>query len=57
MLRLHRENRTGPCTAPPTNLVYLSIGAISNYLHQFEYPSWILKRQKKRGRRNADQIG
>lgn len=36
-----------PCTAPPTNLVYLSIGAISNYLHQLEYPSWILERGEK----------
>lgn len=34
--------------SPPTDLVYLSIGAISNHLHQFEYPSWILRSEKKR---------
>lgn len=33
---------------PPTDLVYLSIGAISNHLHQFEYPSWILWGEKKK---------
>lgn len=32
---------------PPTNLVYLSIGAISNYLHQLKYPSRILQRRKR----------
>lgn len=37
-----------PCATPPTNLVYLSIGAISNNLHQFEYPSWVLWRRKEK---------
>lgn len=35
---------------PHTDLVDLSVGAISNHLHQFEYPSWVLwsrKRDKK----------
>lgn len=26
----------------PTNLVHLSIGAISDHFHQFENPGWVL---------------
>lgn len=40
----------------PTDLVYLSIGSISNHLHQFEYPSWILWNKKNKNKKKTNTV-
>lgn len=49
---VHQSSKTQKqATEPPTNLVDLSIGSISNHLHQLEYPGWILQTQNRKNRR------